>query len=449
MHVLQAALLVVGHVEPQIFFIFRVPERGHLIRRDLAVDEGLFQLVADHDVDAVGQLVRVHTVQARTRYVDRLVQLPVGHVGEGIAGQLPQLRRDEAQERLAPADDVFKETGNALVHGAGHIVVGVIRVLLFRHILHEQRVSALVHGGEDVRDEIILIKMSRHADIVRSVMVGEGVLCGHQHQRRFAQPLKLQKIAGEPLLQRDRHRTGHEILADGLALLDDPLYKGQDPRLQGREERVQLRDGAAFFIVVQQRIVDRRFLLVPQGHRLAGVFDQQSEGIPEQGKILRFFRAQPVAVGAVLRHVHLISQLRGNILFPGVVFIKMPDGALLRGGEPFAVLVQLGKQGYIFLRVGELVDLLAEDRHIVPRLSETLLRRAAFHIELHLADAALVRVDFIQKRVELFQFLFVCCHNATSCGFRPYSVEFSICIITHRFAVCKADFIVSEGRNIA
>ena len=85
MHVLQAALRVVRDGDAEIVLIFLIPKRGNFIDRDLAVHERLFQFIADHDVQAVGQLVRVAAVEARRGGVDGLVKLTLGHVGERAA----------------------------------------------------------------------------------------------------------------------------------------------------------------------------------------------------------------------------------------------------------------------------------------------------------------------------------------------------------------------------
>ena len=194
MHVLKAAAGVVRHVNAEIFLIFRVPERGDLVHGDLAVDERLFQLVADQDVQAVGQLVRVAADKARLRDIRRLVKLPLGHVGKGVAGDLAQLWVDEMDERLAPADEVLIEARDALVHGVRHGIGGVLAVELLRLVLHEQRVSALVERGEDVGDEIFLVVMRGDAHIVRAEVGRERMLRRHEHQRGAAQALQLQQI---------------------------------------------------------------------------------------------------------------------------------------------------------------------------------------------------------------------------------------------------------------
>ena len=149
MDVLKAAVRVVRHVDAEVFFIFRVPQRGDLVDRDIAVYERLLQLVADEDVQAVCQLVGLGADKAGAGDVDGFVQLALAHVGQ-VAAYLKQLRIYKVDERLAAAYEVFVEAGDRLVHGVGHGVRGVVGVELLRLVLHEQRVAALVQRGENV-----------------------------------------------------------------------------------------------------------------------------------------------------------------------------------------------------------------------------------------------------------------------------------------------------------
>ena len=139
--------------------------------------------MADHDVQAVGQLVRVAAVEARRSGVDGLIKLTLGHVGERAAAQLLQLGIDEVHKRLAAADQVFVEAGNALVHPVRHGVCGVLAVKFLRLVLHEQRVAALMERGEDIGDEIVLIIVRRDAHVPGAEVRGERMLGRHEDER--------------------------------------------------------------------------------------------------------------------------------------------------------------------------------------------------------------------------------------------------------------------------
>ena len=59
MGILEAAFLVAGHVNAQVLLVERVPPPGHIPDLQGACNQGLFNLVADHDVQAVGQLTHL------------------------------------------------------------------------------------------------------------------------------------------------------------------------------------------------------------------------------------------------------------------------------------------------------------------------------------------------------------------------------------------------------
>ena len=183
MHVLQAALCVVRDGDAEIVLIFPVPECRNLIDRDLSVHERLFQFIADHDVQAVGQLVRIAAVEAWRGGIDSLIKLPFGNVGKRTAAQFLQFRIDKMDECFTAADQIFVEAGNALVHAVRHGVCGVFAVKFLRLVLHEQRVAALMERGEDIGDEIVLIIMRRDAHVPGAEVRGERMLGRHEDER--------------------------------------------------------------------------------------------------------------------------------------------------------------------------------------------------------------------------------------------------------------------------
>ena len=122
--------------------------------------------------------------------------------------------------------------------------------------------AALVEGGEDVGDEVLLIIMRGYADVVRAEVRRERMLRRHEDERALPQTLQLQQIPGERLLLRNRAGTGQEIRADQLALGPDAAQQRDDPRAQRVKERVQLQDAAALFVVVQAGVIIGRQLTV-------------------------------------------------------------------------------------------------------------------------------------------------------------------------------------------
>ena len=306
------------------------------------------------------------------------------------------------------------------MHGVGHAVVGVVGVEFLRLVLHEQRVSALVQGAEDVGDKVVLVVVGGDAHVLRAVAVGEGVLGGHQHQRALPQALQPQKIAGEGLLLGDRHGSGEEVLPDGLALGDDALHQRHDARLQCGEERVQLFLAATLLIVVQAGVVVGGGLLVPQVDGPAGVVDHRGEAVPEEGEVACLLGAQPRAVGLVAGGVQLEGERRREVLGAHVVLPQALDEPALHVRQALAVLVELVHQALVLLGVGQLVQLPSEHGDVLPGLFQALLRGAAHHVEVELAHAALIDLGFAEDGIELLEFLLV------GHGFTSGNVSFGI-----------------------
>jgi hypothetical protein len=68
MDVLQAALDVVGRADVEALLEIGVPRLGQIRHRQCALENFLLQLIAQHDVHGIGELVRIHADQAaRTR----------------------------------------------------------------------------------------------------------------------------------------------------------------------------------------------------------------------------------------------------------------------------------------------------------------------------------------------------------------------------------------------
>ena len=407
MHVLQTALRVVRHVDAEIFLIFGPPQRRDLVDRDRAVDKGLFQLVADEDVQTVAQLVGLGADQARPRDVDGLIELALGDVVENAAGQLADLGRDIVDKGLAAPDQIFIKARDRLVHRVGHAVRAVVVIQLLRLVLHEQGVAALVQRRKDVGDEAVLVIVRRHAHIAAAVMVGKGVLGRHQHQRALPQPFEREEVSAHGLLRGDRHRARHKVLANGLALPDDPREKRHDARLERGEEGVELFDAPALFHVVEAGVVNRRLALVALFHHEPLIADELAETVAEEREIVGLLGLQPGAVGLVRGEIHLIIELGRNVFRPGIVVIKVLHCLLLHVRQPLAVRVQLLDQRAVARRVRKLVKPLSEDRHVLSGLLDALLGCAALHVKADLADAAGIGLDLIEPPGQLFPLLLI------------------------------------------
>ena len=80
MDVLQHPLGNGFRADPQIFLVLLLPALRQLLYGNLPGHQGLLQLVAHHDVKAVGQLVRLNADGARLHPVDGPVEVLQAHV---------------------------------------------------------------------------------------------------------------------------------------------------------------------------------------------------------------------------------------------------------------------------------------------------------------------------------------------------------------------------------
>ena len=396
MHVLQTPFGVVRHVHTEIRLVPLVPGGGNVLDRKIAVDERFFQFVADHHVDRVGQLVGLAAVQSRLRRVDGKIEFLFRNVGESPAADLLDQRIEVVYERRAPPDIVFIEARDRLVHSGRHIVGDVFGVVFFGLVLHEQGVPALVQSGEDIRDKVVFVVMRRDTDVVRSVVIGEGVLGGREHQRGAAQPFKVEDRAREPLLLFDRNGAGEEIGADRPSLFPDPFDKRQDPLFQGGEKPVELRNTPAGLVVVEQRVVGRGILFVAERDALSRQVDDLFKRRGETREIRRLLRREPRRVGAGFGKTHAVGEGGRNVLLLFVFAPEHLDRALLPVGEPLRIIFEGGQERHVALGVRKGKEAPTERRHIFPRLIHSLFGTGTFEVEVQFADRAIVGVGFVQ-----------------------------------------------------
>ena len=293
------------------------------------------------------------------------------------------------------------------MHGVGHAAGGVLPPELLRLVLHEEGVAALVEGGEDVGDEVVLKVVGGDPDIVGAELRGEGVLRGHEDEGALAEALRLQQVVGEALLLRDGAGPGEEILPDGLALRLDAAHQGHDPLLQGAEEGVHLGLAAALLGVVQAGVVVGRGLLVPEINGLAGEIHHFRQGIPEEGEVRGLLGREPLAVGPVGGHGPGVVKLLRQVLLLLIALPEVLHGLALGEAQALAVRVELPHQGGILRGVGQGVDVLSQQGHVVPRLLHALLRGAALHVEVQLADGPAVGLRLVQDGGEPLPFLLI------------------------------------------
>ena len=147
MAVLQHAVLVVRHVDAEVFLVKAVPLAWQVVYLELAVYHALFELVAHHDVQAVGDLVGLGADEGRLRLIDGAVEF-LRRVAAQLGEQLAELREHEACEGARAAEQIFIEAALALVDAHGDTAVEHRIGEIIRAAGVIERVAALVDNGE-------------------------------------------------------------------------------------------------------------------------------------------------------------------------------------------------------------------------------------------------------------------------------------------------------------
>ena len=113
-HILQNTLGIVLGPVAQILLVLVVPELRQLVHIRFAVIVELLQLIAQDDVQVVGQLVGIEPQGPTVDGVEVLIEF----LGSGVFQQGETLLRhgkDVLPERKAPAHEILKEPGLALI----------------------------------------------------------------------------------------------------------------------------------------------------------------------------------------------------------------------------------------------------------------------------------------------------------------------------------------------
>jgi hypothetical protein len=69
-----------GTIDAEVIVVLLRPKRRDVLAFDLAVDEVLFDLVTDDDVERIGELIGFAADQPRLDFVDKMIEVLVVHV---------------------------------------------------------------------------------------------------------------------------------------------------------------------------------------------------------------------------------------------------------------------------------------------------------------------------------------------------------------------------------
>ena len=184
--ILEYAGGIICRTDSEILLILVIPDLRQIFNADLARHNRFFDLIADHNVEDIRELIRFRANAGRRHTVYSLIELPLGNIRQYFTEDLFYFREDQVNEGFRSSDNILVEAGRGLVlaHGlaAGNIVIPVFAGL----ILIEQRMSALMDRAVHAGEEVVREEMRCHTLIVRSHTVRKRML-----RRRESAALKI------------------------------------------------------------------------------------------------------------------------------------------------------------------------------------------------------------------------------------------------------------------
>ena len=298
--VLQDAAPVIRHLQAKVIPHLLPPEGGQLRRVQAILDQKLFQLIAEQDMQAVGELIRLRADEGGPGDIHRPVQVLRRNARRLLREQLPQLGEKGAGKGPAPAQQVLKEAALALMdaHGDPGAQAGIRDVLPDMELI--QGVPPLMDHAEQGAGGIIQVIVGGDAHVRWAEIRGEGML-------------RLPDAAVFPVNADESHEPVRELpllfqgilpVEEGvvrlLPLLRDPMDQGDELLTKHGEKGVAVRHGQAPLEFIQKDVVGLLIRIQP-----GGVFPVEGHDLPHAG-----LEHGPVALllGLVPYRVRLVQQ---------------------------------------------------------------------------------------------------------------------------------------------
>ncbi len=254
MAVLQYTAPVIRYLKAQVLPVQPVPFTGQVMYGQFTAQQPLFQLVADHDMQAVGDLIRFDAHQGGTRLVDRLPELQSGDALHIFRESLRKKRVQVSDKFAAAPEYVLIEPALAFMHGHGDAAIehGIGQIVRAVQII--EGVAALVHHAEEGGGEIIAVFCGDPHIIAGAYGCGKRMLrCGEAAVLHI-DPHDLHHIAGQLFLPAVLKRAVQAGIVHLRGFLNG-LYHRHDARAHHGEEGIALFHGKAFLIFAQPMVV--------------------------------------------------------------------------------------------------------------------------------------------------------------------------------------------------
>ena len=361
MAVLQHAVLVVRHVDAEIFLVKAVPLARQVVHLEFAVHHTLFELVAHHDVQAVGDLVGLGADEGRLRLIDGAVEF-LRRVAAQLGEQLAELREDEGREGAGAAEQVLIEAALALVDAHGNAAVEHRVGKLVRAAGIVERVAALVDNGEHRGGKILLQIVRRDALVkVRTERRRKRMLSRGQADIVQIEAHRAHQVVGKlRLLLLGKMAVQHRVIELRLRL--DLLQERHDMLAQRREEFVALRHRQPILILAEPVVIGVLFRCAVVCEADVGLEDLFKHRL-EESKDARLLRAVPDIVGLDKQLLVGDVLVHRDLLHVADVLDEQKHHALLLFVEFRLVRVEEFEQRDGLFTGRELVVLLAQNTH--------------------------------------------------------------------------------------
>ena len=349
--VLQGAALVIRHIHAKHFLIQPVPFARDVRHLQVTGNHSLFQLIADHDMQGIGQFIRFCPDQGGFGQVDGGVQRVFRDVlhlgGEDFLHDLQQ----GSAEGAAAADQVLIEPGLAFMDAHGYAAGEACELQVIPHVQLIQGMTAFMDHAVQAGERIILEIVGGDADIPLVGVAGEGMLGFTQGAVQGINAFQGHDLLGEQALIVDGpgafHKGGNRLLPGSNFLNDRGQFLPQ-----GAEEGVQGRHGGAFFKLIQQDVIGGFGRILQGGKTAAEGHDLLQVG-SEQIPVALFLRVMPDGAGFVCQLLIGDKLLHGeNVVFI-IVFLqqfRLAEGNLV----DFLFMLQDGVQHFAGFRVNQL-----------------------------------------------------------------------------------------------
>ena len=200
MHVLQHAQSVVGRGDSEVFGEFFIPVAGKVFDLQTAVDKFLFYFVTKHDVQRIGEFVRLRTHKTAFGAVDEVYKLFFRNLAELHGEVLLQVFVMHFPESVAAPYHVFVETGLTFVHAQTCSAAAQRAVERPVALLFVKGVSRFVNYRIDCRHNVVFVIVVGDSHVVGAETACEGVFAFLHYSTGFVETHDVTQVLAKTFL---------------------------------------------------------------------------------------------------------------------------------------------------------------------------------------------------------------------------------------------------------